>query len=270
MSYRKKHINPKIKRLKPKQPFFKKPLFWVIFVIIIVAVTLYFLLFFPKLQVENINVSGNDKVQTADILAFVKQNYNTKLFGFMGVNMLSRSIFMLNTDKLSNNILVNFPDIAEANIQKQFPQTINLNIKERTPFGVFCSSDDKCFLIDNNGVIFENLNNVPDSYLLLQNEPSAQDFTDGQSVVDRNIIEIISKVQKSLEDNFQIDTKKVFLSNPIIFKTSENWQIYFDPNSDIDLQISKMDSLLKNDISPQDRKTLQYIYLQYKDKAYYK
>jgi hypothetical protein len=36
------------------------------------------------------------------------------------------------------------------------------------------------------------------------------------------------------------------------------------------LQIKKMDALLQTEIPPDARKKLQYIYLQYKDRAYYK
>ena len=38
--------------------------------------------------------------------------------------------------------------------------------------------------------------------------------------------------------------------------------INFDPNQNIDLQIEKMDALLKDQIPPDQRKKLQYIYLQ--------
>jgi hypothetical protein len=41
-------------------------------------------------------------------------------------------------------------------------------------------------------------------------------------------------------------------------------------DSDLDLQITKLNLLLKNEVSESARKTLQYIDLRFKDRAYYK
>ena len=69
---------------------------------------------------------------------------------------------------------------------------------------------------------------------------------------------------------FQIYIKEAFVSNPLILKTSESWKLYVDPDGDIQSQITKMKLLLKDQITPAVRQNLQYIYLQYKDRAYYK
>jgi len=101
---------------------------------------------------------------------------------------------------------------------------------------------------------------------------NSNDIFTGESVVDRNVISAISKIEKNLKDNFQIDIKEALVSNPLRLdiKTNENWQIYFDLNSDTNLQIIKLNSLLKNEISQTSRASLQYIDLRFKDRAYYK
>ena len=52
-------------------------------------------------------------------------------------------------------------------------------------------------------------------------------------------------------------------------ETSENWEIYFNLDSETDLQIAKMNLLLKDEIPVSVRKTLQYINLRF-NRAYYK
>ena len=94
----------------------------------------------------------------------------------------------------------------------------------------------------------------------------------GEKVVEKNIMDIINNVKRSLKDNFQIDVKEAIISNPsrLNIETSENWQIYLNTDLESDLQIVKMNLLLRDEIPASGRKGLQYIDLRFKDRAYYK
>jgi hypothetical protein len=93
----------------------------------------------------------------------------------------------------------------------------------------------------------------------------------GEDVVAQNIINAISKIQKSLKDNFQIDLKEALVASSVRLNvtTSENWQIYFDlsPESDINLQLTKLNLLLNGGMSADSRKNLRYIDLRPQDRA---
>lgn len=256
MSYRRRHIHPKIKKIKSKK-LFLRPIFWIALLSLIIVVTsAYFVLFSPSFQVTEIEISGNEKVESGNIKDFLSLE-------------MSNRILLIDKNKLKSKVLHKFPGIESLTIQKRFSHTIALNIKERVPFAIFCKKDGKCFLIDENGVVFEETQSITQDKIILSKENSENVFL-GETVILKDIISSISKINDNLKDNFQISTKEVLVSSFLIFKTSENWQIYFDPTSDIDLQITKMNSLLENEISVTERKNLQYIYLQYKDRAYYK
>ncbi len=280
MSYRRKHIHPKIRSLKPKKKFWQNPLFWIIFGLLITTIILYLILFYPKFQIKNIEISGNEKVKSEDIQNTASENLNKKILTFKIFNIESHSIFITDANNLLKSLLNTFPKIENVNIQKKFPNSIILTIKERQPFAIFCQNADNCFLIDKNGIIFEQLSRdlrsldatqstSKDMMVITKEQIDANTFT-GKDVIDKNIMDIIDKVERNLKNNFQIDIKEVLVANPLVFKTSENWQIYFEATQDIDPQIIKMNALLKNEITKDDRKKLQYIYLQYKDRAYYK
>ncbi len=254
MNYRSKHIKPKIRALKRKK-IAKWP--WVLAFILIIslgAIAAYFALFYPKFRVSSIEVSGNQKVKEDDIKNFVKANTSDR-------------ILIFDKNKLEKNILNNFPGIKSVVIQKKYPNTVALKIEEREPSAVFCEL--KCFSMDGEGTIFEELKDTPKEMLIVRQELNDKEIYLGEKVIEKNILDEISSVQKNLKDN-QIDIKEVFVSNPLIFTTSENWKIYFDPTSDINSQIAKMNLLLKSEITPNERKNLQYLYLQYQDRAYYK
>ena len=261
MSYRKKHIHPKIKGLKKRRKFFQMPLFWIILAFFLVFITTAYVLFFwPKLQIVNIEISGNEKTATKDIKNIVLANINK--------NLISKSFFMVNIENIAKNILDGFPGIEDAKIRKKLPQAITLAIKERKPFGVFCS--DACFLLDKNGIIFEQIPVIPPDMFVVRQEPVNNERRAGSPVFEEKIMNAIEKIQNNLKNNFQITIKKILVSDTIIVTTSENWDIHFDITSDIDKQIMKMNTLLTSEIPPEARKNLQYIYLQYKDRAYYK
>jgi len=269
MNYKRQHINPKIKNLRKKQRFYQYPIFWkFLLFFIIVATFLYFILFFSKLQISEIIVLGNEKIHADDIKSLTWKNIDKKIVSLLGKSISTKSIFIFNSKNTIDDILNNFPNIEDLKIEKNLPSSITLKIKERSPFGVFCE-EKNCFLIDHNGVVFES---TDDSFMgiILKKELRDGEIYLGENIIDKNIISIISKIKNELFDNFQIDVKEIFVSNLLIFQTSLGWRIYFNPESEIDLQITKMNILLKDEITIEERKSLQYIYLQYKDRAYYK
>ncbi len=261
MSYRHKHIKPKIRSLKKKKRLIQRPWFWIVLLVLIVIGSIfYFVFLFPKFQITKINILGNEQIQAKDIEYVVWQDLSKNIF--------SKSIFTIDSKRLIKDILNKFPGIEDIKVEKKWPQDIILKIKERQVFASFCENDN-CFSIDNSGVIFEKLEGNSQN-MILRKELGGKEIFLGEKIVEKNIIDIISKVENDLKNNFQINIKEVLVSNFLIFKTSENWQIYFDPSSDINLQITKMNILLKDEIPATARKNIQYMYLQYKDRAYYK
>lgn len=274
MSYRKRHIKNKIYGIKPKKPIFKRPIFWLalLFLTIVLSV-LYLAVFYSEFQVNSIVISGNDKVEGQLIENVVLDAINKNI---------SKSIFLINLDKLNQQLLEKFPIIERIQTDKKLPRALIIGITERKPVAVFCPFVDKpteenqkkCFLIDSNGVIFEPLSAPARGMIVVQQLMSENQVFTGEEVIGRNIMESISKIEKSLKDNFGIDIEEALVTSPIQLNinTSENWKIYFNTDEDfnIDLQVAKLDLLLKGEIGPEARKNLQYIDLRFKDRAYYK
>ncbi len=267
MSYRKKHIKGKVQRIKPKKSIFKRLWFWIaILFLIIISSAFYFFLFYSGIQIKDIIISGNQRVSSSDIENLISGDINNKILGIVD----SKSIFLINSDKLNKEILNNFPLIESVKVDKKLPQTLILNITERKPVGVYCQDDNQCFSIDENGIIFEPAEINSTGFIVRQMANDGQ-FYIGQLAFEKNIIDLILKVEKSLKDNFQTDIKTAIIASPerLNIQTNENWQIYLDlsPDSDINSQITKLNLLLTNGISADSRKNLRYIDLRPKDRA---
>jgi cell division septal protein FtsQ len=272
-SYRKKHIKGKIHRIKPKKSIFKKLWFWILFLILIIVLTgAYFILFYSGFQIKNIIISGNQKVLSSDIKNLASNDINSKILYVIN----SKSIFLVDNKKINKDILDKFSEIEKVNVKRNFPQTLTINIAERKEIGTYCPSassgqaGSQCFLIDENGIIFEQSAASPDSFIIRQILENGQ-ANIGQEAVAKDIMSAIYEIKKNLKDNFQINLKTAMVasSERLNIATNENWQIYFDlsTDSDINSQITKLNLLLKNGISSDSRKNLRYIDLRPKDRA---
>lgn len=267
MSYRKRHTHSKIKSLKPKKSIIKRPVFWIFLLFFILISTVsYFVFFFQGFNVANIEVSGNSVIKSEELENIIQSN----LTGALGIP--SKNIIIISLERIRRKIIDNFPVIETLEIQKELPNKIKLTVKERNSFAVLCDSNNisMCFLVDENGVIFEEAQPLTNDKIILFKDLSEEETKLGNAVLPKNSIELIAKVGKNLENNFQLGITKVLVSNPLIITTSENWDIYFDPERDTDFQVAKLKTLLEDEITENTRKNLQYIYLQYGDKAYYK
>jgi len=268
-NYRKNNIKSKIHKVKPKKSIFKMIWFWVgALAFIVIFAGLYFFFFFPDIQVKNINVSGNQKVNAEELKNLVSDSANNKLLGFVN----SRSIFLVNNNNISKEVLNKFPEIEKVTVNKSFPQTLTINIVERKPIGVFCGFENRdCFLIDGNGIIFESVEEISADSVIVRQLFGNSQVSIGQKVVGKNIMDLLSRVKKDLKDNFQIGLKTATVTSDTRLNmiTDENWHIYFDigANSDTDSQIKKLDLLLKGEIPQEKRKNLRYINLMPKDRA---
>lgn len=263
MNYRHKHIKPKIHQLRKKRKFFQKPIFWIALLAVVLAAGLtYFYYFFPNVQVLQVQVSGNEALSGKDIEAVAWSAINKKVLAIE-----TASIFSVNKKKLQTSALMAFPSLSAVVVEKRYFNNVQLKVTERAPIGVFCGAQRECFFIDREGVIFDPIDGPLQDVLILRGGNQAMA---GQAAVEKNIVEGVLAIKESLRNNFQVNVSEVLLSNPLIIKTSEGWQLHIDPGADINLQISKLHSLLTNEIQPGARKKLNYIYLQYKDRAYYK
>lgn len=267
MSYRKKKIKNKVqglKKLRPKIPFYKHAIFWIAFVVLlIVALFVYVFVASDIFEVKNIKVLGNEKINAGNLYSIVQNNVNTKFV---------RSIFLTNVLDIKKEITQKYPEIETVSVEKKFPQTINVTIKERKPVAVFCEGTNDCYLIDIYGYIFKKPADFSLSVPVVKQQSIAKYFVTGESAVDKDAMIAIYKTSEILKNNFKINIKDALVTNPLRLNltTSENWNIYFDLGSDTNFQINKLDLLLKNEISEQVRKSLQYIDLRFKDRAYYR
>ena len=81
------------------------------------------------------------------------------------------------------------------------------------------------------------------------------------------ILEIKDKIEK--QSKIKIQLAEIVSEQRLNIKTSENWEIYFNPQEATELQIADFVSILKEEIPAERRAEIEYIDLRF-DKKYYK
>ena len=176
MSYRSKHVKPKLRKLKPKKAFYKKPLFWVFPSVGLALLFTALFFFMPYIQVDAVEVSGNEKIEKLALENITFNSSENKIAWLL----TSKSIFMVNKNKISEAISNEFPIIETVAVKKKFPDKIEVAIQERKPDFIFCAN--KCYFLDHNGVIFEEVSQIPDTMTILEKDSGVIDILHDHNV----------------------------------------------------------------------------------------
>lgn len=275
MLYRKHHVRNKIGLSRTRKQFWKCWWFWYsVLGILILFLALYFFLFYSGFQVLDIKIYGNQKVSNENILKAVDDKIVHKYLNIGNLKINSKSIFIANKKDIAKQISDNFPIIEKVIVKKILPRSISVSVEERKPVGVFCNKKEDCFFVDQHGIIFEKISEIPTDMFIVRQEFGDTDPNIGTQAVSDVVIGAIAKAQKKLKDDFNISITDVALSSQIRLdiSTSEGWKVYLslDEDADINSQLNSLLIMLGGEITPEIRESLQYIDLRFKNRAYYK
>jgi cell division septal protein FtsQ len=240
-------------RIKKKKSIFKSRLFWFgILVLITIGGLFYLIVFSNWFQINKIEIRGNKNISNQEIKEIIQPALEQQI-----VFWNTRTIFLANLKELNKVILEKFPEIAKVELKRKFPETLTAIIEERKPVAVFYYQD-KRFFLDKEAIIFKEIEKK-EGINLLKIESLI-----GKQVLEKKLIEKIIKIQQKLNQKEIIITEAVIVSEERLnIKTLENWEIYFSLRDDISTQIFNLGVVMKERISPERRKNLQYIDLRF-------
>jgi cell division septal protein FtsQ len=239
-------------RVKKKKPFFKKSIFWVSILLILILVGAFYVTFFSNVfKIREIEVFGEERIQKEDFKKFLESKIGAK------------NIFLIRLDPIKNEILKNFPQISFVEIKRKFPSTLTFKITERKEVAAFCKKED-CYLIDKEGIVFERGGNQ--GILKIEKENFENEVKPGDKIIEKEILDKILEISKKIE--FGIEKVSIISEDNLHFKTSQGFEIFIDPQKDIDWQITKLKVALENAIPKERIGDLEYIDLRFGNFAY--
>jgi hypothetical protein len=267
----------KIHRMARKKSILKNRFFRVSILISILFVSVFYLLFFSQVfQIKSVTISGEQKISKQDIANIVENQIQNKFLFFN-----TKSIFLVKRNEISNIALSEFPLIESVQINRKLPSSLFVIVTERIEVAKWCI-ENKCFLIDNNGIIFDPIRNeisngareIFENYSELSTIKSFNangKFALGQEVVEKETLSKVLQIISKLEQNLEVQTKlaDIVSKERLNIKTLENWEIYFNLAGDINWQITELGLILEKEIDLEKRQELEYIDLRF-NRVFYK
>ncbi len=247
-------------RAKRKKPFFKKRSFWLMISgLIILGGGCWFICFSPLFEVKIVNVSGDGADKSGEYQKII-EGLTEKKIAFLS----SKSIFLFDLDKASKEILNKFPQIQNISIQRKFPAQIYASVQERKPAAVFHWRGEKYFLIDETGVIFEEVGQ-PDGFFEILKSDEPNDAKLGSRIFDTAFLVKILRFKADIENKMPVKISRglVVTDERVNFTTTEGWEIFVNPQKDMDWQFTKLEAVVNDASFAQKRGNLEYVDLRF-------
>jgi hypothetical protein len=247
-------------RAKRKKPFFKKRSFWTSLAFLcVLGGAGWFLCFSPVFEVKMVSVSGDGETKNGECQKIL-ENLTEKKIGLLS----SKSIFLFDLDKANREILEKFPQIQNISIQRKFPGEIYASVQERKPAAVFNWRQEKFFYIDETGVIFEETGGSDGLFMISRIDESG-DAKTGTKIFDTAFLVKILRLKTDIEAKLPVTVSQglVVTDERVNFKTAEGWEIFINPQKDLDWQFTKLEAVVGDASFAEKRNDLEYIDLRF-------
>src|SRR3989344_9069898 len=137
-----------LKKFRRKRLILKAIVVGVIFTAIFAGIVAFFRI--PYLQVEKIEISGNNLINSDDLIKKIKTNLKGKYFGLFP----KANIFLIPKDKILTELPKEFKRIKKISLDKKYFGAVAVKLEERNNAVLFCEKED-CAYADENGFVFE-------------------------------------------------------------------------------------------------------------------
>lgn len=244
---------------KKKVSVYKTKIFWeIIGLLILFLVLFYVFVFSSAFQIKEIQILGNEKVSSEEMLRFIYPEIEQRLV------FKTRSMFLINSQDIKDHILDNFFLINKVSVKKKPFHSLIIEIEEREHIAVVCW--ERCFKVNERGIAFESVNDLLGLVIYLNKEVSL-----GDQIISPMYLESIYLINSSFENNTDIEAKEiVLLENALEIMTDKNFKVIFSLENSVEDQILNLELVLKEKIAQEELVGLEYIDLRFGNKVYFK
>ena len=239
-----------------------------------VVVSIYILFFSNYLKITNIDIAGTKELSSEDI--------RQKLGDFLGkktLKIIPNNNFLFVSEKRIGSLLENdFKKIRSAYVAKKFPDSLSVTIEERQAMLVWCAGE-KCFLIDENGVAYNEADfNSPEilqNHLVRINDQNQREIALKEKIIEHeyeryalSIKENLKNIgQEIVEENYATPSN---MAEEIRVPMQKGFQIYFSSQYSLEKAVRALDIVLKKEIPENEWEKLEYVDLRSEGKVFYK
>lgn len=256
---------------KQKNNNFVKKFLWIVLFLSFLGISFWVLFFSDYTEIKEFQVK-TDKINNQ----LVEETFNNfkkeKYFNFISKN----NFFLFPRENFKNQIKNQFELAREVDFANNFPGIFRVKIEEREAIVIWCSQD-QCFLMDEQGIVFKEIteNEKEENY---KDYPIIKDDSMRKGVLndkieDNQLAVFVNNAKDKLREELELKIEREvvtpsLLSQEIRIVTDRGWQLYLDTRQDIEDQIYLLREVLEGDMENKDK--LEYIDLRVEGKVIYK
>ena len=247
----------KTNRKRKQKVFLKKVGFCSFLVVGFFSAGLYLFYFSPYFQLEKVEVRNAKMVSVDDLKKAISEKYHFSI-NLFGKEISSNSILLPVFNSAS--ILKSFPQVEKLSFSRDFPNALTLEVKEREPFAIWCKDWDQkkdCSWVDKTGFSFRDYN-PDDQYgssdpLVIEEKENIEAVFLGTKIDKKGFVAWSNNLKGELNSQPEIEKiiKFSVFVDKLVLKTQKGFEIYFDPQGDLDWQTQKLKAVLKEKVSSQ-------------------
>lgn len=200
---------------------------WVLLGLAIFTGTIFGLNFFYNSQyfkIKTINIKNNKYYKNDEILAFLEP-------------LIGQNIFEINKKETEDSLETEYKRIKKAELKKIFPDNLEISVTERQPC-LKLNYKDKVFLIDEDGVVIEDISLMQSGYTSLILVKDAINYLPevGSKIAKKSILSI-ARIYDSMPEEIRSKIGSAGISddifNDIFFTTVSNIVILYGNTSEL-------------------------------------
>ncbi len=225
------YSSPRITQKRREYNF--KPIFSLLKIILPILILIYFTFYSKYFSLKSIEVSGNKKVKTEDIVKYLK---------------LGENIFLLKTEEIEPVILKNIPEVSQIKVYKGIPNAIKIVVTENEPQLLWSSSGTN-YLLNSNGIAYKQAisSEVEYANLPVVIDEKNMPVLIGDKIVSNNFLLFIKNIDENMYTKTNLEPETYSVNETTIdinVKTKENLIIKFDSLRSYDQQLDNLKIVL--------------------------
>ncbi|MEK7583491.1 MAG: FtsQ-type POTRA domain-containing protein [Patescibacteria group bacterium] len=243
----------------------------IVVAILAVCAAIIAVLFFAKLfDVREIKVTSPTLIPRGEVEKLAWEVLNDRRLGIARKS----NIVLFSPQKIRPALMKAFPRIDSVEIRRDSLHRITIIVRERIPAGLWClSAHERCFYYDAEGIAFSEIASSSGFLFVPVNDARDRNIDIGQRVAPDYWREDILQVKKVLQFG-GISASQFIIPNDSFNEfhvvVAEGWSILYSTDHDVKRQTDNLLVFLREKISADERKNLDYIDLRIEDRIYYK
>lgn len=223
----------------------------------------------PYLQVEKIEISGNNLINGDDLIGGIKVKLDGKYLGFFP----KTNIFIIPKRKILAEIPQELKRIKNISIDKKYFGAIAVKIEERNNSALFCQTEN-CAYADESGFVFEKAPYFSGAVFLKlidqrMLDKTLEEFIGSNLIEEREFKKILEFGGLTAKTGGGITEVVLKQENIYEFYTKEGWKIILNDKNEPRSAYLNLTTAL--DANIKDKRTkLDYIDLRLGNKIYFK